>query len=94
TDIIAESTPKRHYYFKSLRGSRRFELELEPLVLAFMAPPGGETLDETRRQVETLIDRYGDAWTREWLRRRSLEAWAGRLDLQGGDDDENVANAA
>src|SRR5690606_32929224 len=25
---LAESVPKRHYYFKSLRGSRRFELEL------------------------------------------------------------------
>ncbi|MGH7576220.1 MAG: hypothetical protein ACREM1_13980 [Longimicrobiales bacterium] len=94
TDIIAESTPKRHYYFKSLRGSRRFELELGPLALAFMTPAEGATVDETRRLMEALIDRYGDAWTREWLRHRGLEAWADRLDLQRGDDDENVANAA
>lgn len=93
-DIVAESTPKRHYYFRSLRGSRRFELELGPLALAFMTPAPGMTLDETRRQVESLMDRYGDAWTGEWLRQRGLDEWAKRLELTRGEDDERVASAA
>lgn len=91
-ETLAESVPKKHYYFRSLRGSRRFELELGPLALSFMAPGGGATMDETRRHVEALADRHGDGWTQVWLRDRGLDAWADRLERMKGGQDEHEQN--
>lgn len=87
--IVAESTPKKHYYFKSGRGSRRFELELGPLALSFLAPAEGTTIEETRRQVEDLVTHRGDAWPEERLRQQGLDEWAKRLnEVKGGDDEK------
>jgi type IV secretion system protein VirB4 len=92
--VIAESVPKRHYYFRSPRGSRRFELGLGPLALAFMAPPDGLTLDETKSRVEALSDRWGNAWPEAWLRDRGLDEWADRFKrLKGGPDEQGSCAA-
>jgi type IV secretion system protein VirB4 len=93
-DVIAESVPKRHYYFKSPRGSRRFELALGPLALAFMTQPEGMTLDEARRGIEVLVQRCGDDWPEVWLRERGLEEWANRFKRLKGGADEKESCAA
>jgi type IV secretion system protein TrbE len=87
-EILADSVPKKHYYFKSPRGSRRFELSLGPTALSLLASADGTTMEETRRQVDALIARHGDEWQHTWLRERGVEEWADRLNqLQGGDDE-------
>jgi len=93
-EVIAESVPKRHYYFASPRGSRRFELALGPLALSVLAPSDGTTLDETRRRVEALAERCGDAWPDVWLRELGLEEWADRFTrLKGGQDEQGSCAA-
>jgi len=76
---IAKAVPKRHYYFKSPRGSRLFELGLGPATLAFLAGCPGATVDETKRAVSALIDEFGAEWVPEWLARIGLPAWSSRL---------------
>jgi type IV secretion system protein VirB4 len=77
-DSIARAVPKRHYYFKSPRGSRLFELGLGPVALAFLAGQSGATLDETRRTVQSLA--ASDAqWPATWLDSLGLAHWAERL---------------
>jgi type IV secretion/conjugal transfer VirB4 family ATPase len=86
-DILAESTPKQHYYFKSPRGSRRFELALGSAALSFLAAVPGTTMEETRRNVTALAGRQGPAWPGVWLRERGLDTWADRFNqLTGGQD--------
>ncbi len=41
-EIIYQSIPKKHYYFKNPQGSRLFELALSPLELAYVAASSGE----------------------------------------------------
>ena len=77
-ESIARAVPKRHYYFKSPRGSRLFELGLGPATLAFVAGQRGGTVDDTRRAVQALAE--GDAqWPAAWLESLGLEDWASRL---------------
>jgi type IV secretory pathway VirB4 component len=80
---IAVATPKRHYYIKSPRGSRLFELGLGPVALAFLATPHGQTVDEMRRQVEPLIARHGPDWPAVWLEMRGQPQWAAELRTPG-----------
>ena len=77
--ILADATPKRDYYLRTPRGSRRFDLGLGPVALAFLAAPTGLTPADVRRRVEALAAAHGPAWPVAWLRERSLEAWADRL---------------
>jgi type IV secretion system protein VirB4 len=77
-ESIARAVPKRHYYFKSPRGSRLFELGLGPVALAFLAGQSGATMDETRRAVGSLIDR-DELWPATWLESLGLDQWAARL---------------
>lgn len=93
-DIVAESTPKKQYYFKSSRGSRQFELELGHLALCLLAPAQGMTIEETRRQVEAQADPGGRAWLEEWLRQQGLAKWADRLNLHTGGSDEKTSRDA
>jgi type IV secretion system protein TrbE len=76
---IATATPKRHYYMRSPRGSRLFELSLGPLALAFLAAPPGQTVEEAKRRLEDLIDRHGAMWPIAWLDHCGLAAWAASL---------------
>ncbi|MGH7617858.1 MAG: hypothetical protein ACREPM_11565, partial [Gemmatimonadaceae bacterium] len=77
-ESIARAVPKRHYYFKSPRGSRLFELGLGPFALAFLAGQSGATMDETRRAVAALVDRE-EQWPAAWLESLGLDRWAARL---------------
>jgi len=77
--IIARATPKRHYYLKSPRGSRLFELGLGPVALSFLAADPGASMEETRRHLETLITTHGGDWPAARLDERGLALWAARL---------------
>jgi type IV secretion/conjugal transfer VirB4 family ATPase len=77
--IIARATPKRHYYLKSPRGSRLFELGLGPVALSFLAADPGASMEETRRHLETLITTHGSDWPAARLEERGLGPWAERL---------------
>ena len=77
--IIARATPKRHYYLKSPRGSRLFELGLGPVALSFLAADPGASMEETRRHLETLITTHGGDWPAARLDERGLATWAARL---------------
>jgi type IV secretion system protein TrbE len=77
--IIAQATPKRHYYLTSPRGSRLFELGLGPVALSFLAPDAGTSMDDTRRHLETLMAAHGSDWPAARLVERGLGAWADRL---------------
>ncbi len=76
---IATATPKRHYYVKSPRGSRLFELGLGPVALAFLSTPAGQTIEEMRRSIEPLMDRHGRDWAAVWLEARGQSQWASEL---------------
>ncbi len=76
---ISAATPKRHYYMKTPRGSRLFELGLGPLALALLAPPPGATIEDAKRRVETLMRERGAAWLATWLEDCGLAAWADTL---------------
>src|SRR2546425_934441 len=77
--IIARATPKRHYYLKSPRGSRLFELGLGPVALCFLAADPGASMEETRRHLETLIAAHGRDWPAARLDERGLGGWAERI---------------
>lgn len=93
-EILAESVPKRHYYFRSPRGSRRFELGLGPVALSLLSASPGTTMEETRRQAMALAARHGSAWPELWLRDRGLEKWADRFNQLTGGQDANPSYAA
>ena len=77
--IIAGATAKRHYYLKSPRGSRLFELGLGPVALAFLTSAPGLSMEETWRRVDTLIAAHGPQWPAAWLEERGLAHWAERV---------------
>ena len=78
-ETIATATPKRHYYVKSPRGSRLFDLALGPVALAFLSAPAGQTVEESKRQIEGLIAQHEATWPAEWLAQRGLPAWSETL---------------
>jgi type IV secretion system protein VirB4 len=76
---VAAATPKRHYYVKSPRGSRLFDLALGPVALAFLNAPAGQTVEESKRQIEALIEQHQVTWPAEWLAQRGLPDWSETL---------------
>ncbi len=70
--LIAASTPKRHYYLQSRQGNRLFELGLGPIALAFCgaSSPADQSLIERLLNAQAA-NRFGE----EWLRAKGLE-WA------------------
>lgn len=68
-DIIATAIPKQQYYYVSPQGCRLFELDLQPLSLAFVAVSDQETLSE----VQNYISLYDKDWSRKWLANRDIE---------------------
>jgi len=74
---IVAATPKRHYYMKTPRGSRLFELEIGRLAMAILAPPPGATLEEARAKAMHLMDENGDAWLAQWLAECGITASSG-----------------
>ena len=77
--IIARAIAKRHYYLKSSRGSRLFELGLGPIALSILAATPGTSMEETRRSIESLIVTQGAEWPAAWLQQRGLSTWAARF---------------
>jgi len=75
TDIVAEATPKRHYYYVSPLGRRLFQFALGPAALAFIGAGSKDDVFLCRQ----LMREYGESWTAEWLRRRDLDDWADYL---------------
>jgi type IV secretion system protein VirB4 len=71
-EIIAEATPKRHYYLVSPLGRRLFDLALDPATLAFIGAGSKNDLLRARN----MIAEYGESWPAEWLRERGLNDWA------------------
>jgi type IV secretion system protein VirB4 len=92
--IVARATPKRHYYLKSPRGSRLFELSLGPVALSFLAAQPGASMEETRRHMETLIAAHGGDWPAVLLEERGLGAWAERLRTHRTSQGESLDEAA
>jgi type IV secretion system protein VirB4 len=76
SDIIAEGTPKRHYYYVSPLGRRLFQFALGPAALAFLGAGSKDDILSARR----MMREHGDHWTSEWLRQRQLDDWAEYLD--------------
>jgi type IV secretion system protein VirB4 len=78
-DTIATATPKRHYYVKTPRGSRLFELGLGPFALSFLTIPHGLTVEECKRRIERMIDRDPASWQGEWVAQQGLMDLAASL---------------
>ena len=75
-EIIAEATPKRHYYYTSPIGRRLFQFSLGPAALAFIGAGSKDDVLAARR----MMNQHGERWTSEWLRNRGLDDWAEYLD--------------
>ncbi len=86
-DIVAEATPKRHYYYVSPMGRRLFQFSLGPAALAFIAAGSKDDVLRARR----MIDEQGERWTEEWLRLRGLHDWAEYLHKLSGAIEAPVA---
>jgi type IV secretion system protein TrbE len=79
-EIVAEATPKRHYYYVSPLGRRLFQFSLGPAALAFIGAGSKDDILTARR----MIEQHGDRWTIEWLRAHGLDDWAEHLDKLRG----------
>jgi type IV secretion system protein VirB4 len=75
-NIIAEATPKRHYYYVSSLGRRLFQFALGPAALAFIGAGAKDDILLARQ----LIKQHGERWAVEWLCHRELDDWADYLD--------------
>jgi type IV secretion system protein VirB4 len=75
-EIIAEATPKRHYYYVSPLGKRLFQFSLGPVSLAFIGAGSKDEILSARR----MIHERGSRWAVEWLRVRGLTDWAEYLE--------------
>jgi type IV secretion system protein VirB4 len=66
--LLKNSQYKRHYYYKSPLGRRRFELGLGPLALSFVAVSDKESLAE----IKNLQATHGENWPLRWLDKRGV----------------------
>lgn len=65
--LVATSTPQRHYYFRNPSGGRRFELALGPAARALYFPREGLNIDGTLKRAREMEQRFGAEWNVEWL---------------------------
>lgn len=74
-ELIAQATPKRHYYLQSRRGNRLFDLGLGPVALALC----GASDSVAQTLIDTILAEHGrEAFAAEFLRARGLD-WASDL---------------
>ena len=74
-ELIAQATPKRHYYLQSRRGNRLFELGLGPIALALCG--ASSPADQTR--IDRLLTEHGaQHFAAGFLEASGLE-WAAAL---------------
>ncbi len=71
-EILAISTPKRHYYYMSPSGRRLFQLGLGGVTLSFVGISNKDDLALVTR----MIAEYGNNWPAEWLEYRGYPDWA------------------
>lgn len=64
--ILADATPKHHYYYLSEQGRRLYSLALGPFAMAFV----GSSDKEKVAQIKELQKKLGNGWVNEWLRLR------------------------
>lgn len=67
--IVAGAIPKRQYYYKSLIGSRLFELSLGPVALAYCAASSKE---DQQMAMRILAENGKDGFNAEWLKYKNL----------------------
>ncbi len=85
-EMVARATPKRDYYFQSMRGNRLFELGLGEVTLTF----AGVSQAEDLKRVEAVLAQAGRVgFAPAWLRDQHLD-WA--ADLIGADQNQRVDN--
>lgn len=74
-ELIARATPKRHYYLQSARGNRLFELDLDPVALAFC----GAADPTAQARIDAVLAEHGPSdFAAHWLRDLGLD-WAAAL---------------
>ena len=74
-ELIARSTPKRHYYLQSARGNRLFELGLGPVALAL----AGASDPAAQSQIDAVLAEYGRTRFAEGFLRDAGLDWAADL---------------
>ncbi len=74
-ELIAQSIPKRDYYYQSQRGNRVFELGLGPVGLVFC---GASTPADHKLIDRLLVDEDNAPFADRWLRAKEL-SWAADL---------------
>ena len=79
---LATATPKRHYYYSSVRGNRLVDLDLSPAELALVAASG----PADQAASDDVLARHG--------RGGFLEAWLNRVGLAGAAADAAEAGRA
>lgn len=80
-NIVAAAIPKRQYYLVCEKGSRLFELAIQPLSLAFV----GVSDRDTVLKIKSIERQYPDNWAKVWLELRGVELAAfdfGRLEIE------------
>ena len=87
-EIISQSTPQKHYYYKSRLGSRRFELGLNaktsPITLAYVASSQKEDQD----LVKDALARCGkEGFNQEWFKIKKLGDFLPSVLPAGNDTD-------
>jgi len=74
-ELIAQATPKRHYYLQSRRGNRLFELGLGPIALALC----GAADMEAQTLIDVILTEHGPGdFAARFLKARGLD-WAAEL---------------
>jgi type IV secretion system protein VirB4 len=82
-EIIAqELIPKRHYLLISPKGTRSFDLELDPVTLSFVGASSKEDIYRARQ----FIEQHGAAWPAYWLREQGLPEAAEEFERLAGRD--------
>ena len=74
-ELIARATPKRDYYYHSRLVARWFDLNLNPVALAF----AGASRPEDQRAMDAVLkDLSSGSFASKWLSAKGLH-WAARL---------------
>ncbi|MEE9321388.1 MAG: conjugal transfer protein TrbE [Granulosicoccus sp.] len=66
-DNLARAIPKRQYYYRSVLGSRLFELNLRPKTLAFVGANSKEDIAKAR----AMMRDYPTDWKERWIEQRT-----------------------
>ena len=79
-EIISKAVLKKDYYYKSTKGSRLFDLKLNPINLAFIASTGAED----QKKCLTLSNLSTDDFIKEWLKYKNVELNEEMKSILGG----------